>query len=129
MPLSSYGKPFSPPLGKVDPGIDVKTAVREQVNALDIVAYFNLLATLMSDNPPAAADAPIIAKMAKLRIKPAAPFDFALLKPSIQAVLKDAPKVSFEKILPLSRMPGKISMSGHSPPRLLSTEQTTLRSP
>lgn len=99
VPLSSYGKPFTPPPGKVDPGIDMKTAVREQVNALDIATYFNLLATLMSDNPPAEADAPIIAKMASLGLKPGAPFDFTQLDPAVQTALKDVPKVAFEKIM------------------------------
>jgi len=99
VPLSSFGKPFTPPPGKVDPSIDMKTAVREQVNALDIATYFNLLTTLMSDNPPSAADAPIIAKMAILGIKPGATFDFALLDPAVQAALKDVPKASFEKIM------------------------------
>lgn len=99
VPLSFYGKPFMPPPGKVDPSIDMKTAVREQVNGLDIATYFNLLATLMIDNPQAAADAPIIAKMAKLGIKPGAPFDFTQLDPAVQAALKDVPKVAFEKIM------------------------------
>ena len=38
VPLSSYGKPFKPEAGTVDPAIDQKTAVREQVNALDSAA-------------------------------------------------------------------------------------------
>src|SRR6202008_1235357 len=40
VPLSSYGKPYTPPAGKVDPNVDMKTAVREQVNAVDATAYF-----------------------------------------------------------------------------------------
>ena len=32
-PAQLYGKPYTPPPGQVDPGIDMKTAVREQVNA------------------------------------------------------------------------------------------------
>jgi hypothetical protein len=72
VPLSSFGKPFTPPPGTVDPDIDMKTPVREQVNALDTAAYFNLLATLMKDNPPAKADAPMVAKMAKLGVVPGA---------------------------------------------------------
>jgi hypothetical protein len=32
VPLSAYGKPYTPPQGTVDPSIDMKTAVREQVN-------------------------------------------------------------------------------------------------
>jgi hypothetical protein len=33
---------YTPPPGKVDPSIDMKTAVREQVNRMDAVAYFTL---------------------------------------------------------------------------------------
>ena len=33
--VSAYGKPYTPPPGKVDPAFDMKTAVREQVNAMD----------------------------------------------------------------------------------------------
>src|SRR5499426_4480665 len=66
VPLSAYGKPYTPPGGKVDPSIDMKTAVREQVNRMDAVAYFTLLAQLMKDNPPLAADAPALAKFAKI---------------------------------------------------------------
>ena len=51
VPLSSYGKPYTPPEGKVDPSIDMKTAVREQVNRMDAKEYFTLLAQLMKTNP------------------------------------------------------------------------------
>jgi len=52
VPLSAYGKPsYTPPAGKVDPAIDMKTPVRDQVNALSAEAYFKLLAQLMKDNP------------------------------------------------------------------------------
>ena len=34
-PLSAYGKPYTPPAGKVDPAVDMKTPVREQVHRLD----------------------------------------------------------------------------------------------
>ena len=99
VPLSSYGKAFAPPAGKVDPSIDMKTPVRDQVNAMDTAAYFNLLARLMKDNPPAEADAPMVAKMARLGIKSGAPFDFDKLDPAVQAALKDVPKLGFEKIM------------------------------
>ena len=99
VPLSSYGKPYTPPPGKVDSSIDMKTSVRDQVNGLDIATYFNLLSTLMKANPPTASDAPIIAKMAKLGIKPGAAFDFGQLDPALQAALKDVPKTGFKKIM------------------------------
>jgi hypothetical protein len=51
VPLSAYGKPYTPPTGKVDPDIDMTTAVREQVNGMDAASYFKLLAALLKDNP------------------------------------------------------------------------------
>ncbi len=41
VPLSSWGKDYTPPAATVDPSVDMKTAVREQVNALDAVSYFH----------------------------------------------------------------------------------------
>ena len=70
VPLSSWGKPYTPGPDKVDPAIDMKTAVREQVNALDANAYFRLLAELMKTNPPDAGDGPMVTKLAKIGIVP-----------------------------------------------------------
>lgn len=47
----------------------MKTPPREQVNALSGKEYFALLANLMKLNPPAAADAPMMANLAKLGIE------------------------------------------------------------
>jgi hypothetical protein len=99
VPLSSYGKPYTPPGGRVDPTVDMKTPVRKQVNSLDSTAYFNLLASLMKDNPPAAVDAPMLAKMARLGIVPGKTFDPGKLDPAVAATLKDVPKLGFEKIM------------------------------
>ncbi|HAB19369.1 MAG TPA: DUF1254 domain-containing protein [Verrucomicrobiota bacterium] len=99
VPLSAYGKSYTPPPGKVDPSIDMKTAVREQVNALSADAYFNLLARLMKDNPPAAADQPMLAKMAKLGIAPGQPFDSSKLGPVAKKAFADVPKIANEKIM------------------------------
>lgn len=75
VPLSHYGKPYTPPRGKVDPSIDMKTAVREQVHHMDAKAYFTLLAKLMKDNPPAKEDAPILEKIAKIGLVAGKDFD------------------------------------------------------
>src|SRR5271169_5151824 len=75
VPLSSYGKPYTPPPAQVDPNFDMKTAVRKQVDALDIDAYFNYLARLMKTNPPTAEDAPMVARMAKIGLEPGKEFD------------------------------------------------------
>jgi len=98
VPLSAYGKPYTPPKGVVDPSVDARTAVREQVNRMDAGAYFKLLAALMKDNPPAAADAPIVAKMAKLGIVPGKDFDAGKLDPVAAKALLAVPKAGFEAI-------------------------------
>jgi hypothetical protein len=96
VPLSAYGKPYTPPAGTVDPSIDMKTAVRDQVNRMDAVAYFTLLCKLMKDNPPAAADAPQLAKFAKIGIVPGKDFDPGKLKADF---LKRVPEISNDRIL------------------------------
>lgn len=99
VPLSSYGKPYTPPAGKVDPSIDMKTAVREQVNALSAEAYFTLLAKLMKDNPPATADAPMVEKLAKLGVVAGQPFDGDKLGPLAKKAFAEVPKIANEKIM------------------------------
>jgi hypothetical protein len=96
VPLSSYGKPYTPPAGTVDPSIDMKTAVREQVNRMDAVDYFTLLCNLMKDNPPTAADAPELAKFAKIGIVPGQDFDASKLKADF---LKRVPGIAFDRIM------------------------------
>jgi hypothetical protein len=96
VPLSSYGKPFTPPAGAVDPSIDMKTAVREQVNRMDAVSYFTLLAQLMKANPPAAADAPELAKFAKIGLIAGKDFDANKLDADF---VKRIPQVAFDRIM------------------------------
>ena len=45
VPLSSYGKPYTPPAGVVDEKFDMKTAVRKQVNAMSMERILQLLAS------------------------------------------------------------------------------------
>ena len=99
VPLSSYGKQYTPPPGKIDPSIDMKTAVREQVNRMDAGSYFKLLAELMKDNPPAKADAPIVASMAKIGIVPGKDFDIGKLDPVVAKALQGVTKPAQEKIM------------------------------
>ncbi|MFN8054440.1 MULTISPECIES: DUF1254 domain-containing protein [unclassified Gordonia (in: high G+C Gram-positive bacteria)] len=97
-PLSSYGKPYTPPAGTVDPAIDMKTPVRDQVNNLSTEAFLTRLATLMKDNPPAEADKPIVEKMAKIGLSPGKAFDINRLKGGATAV-ESVPKDALGKIV------------------------------
>ena len=96
MPLSSYGKPYTPPDGKVDPSIDTKTAVRDQVNRMDTKAYFTLLAQLMKTNPPTAADAPAVARFAKIGLVPGQDFDASKLAADFA---RRVPEVAVDRIM------------------------------
>ena len=96
VPLSAYGKPYTPPAGTVDPSIDMKTPVREQVNAMDATAYFTLLAKLMKANPPAAADAPALAKFAKIGLVAGQDFDATKFNADF---IKRVPQVAFDRIM------------------------------
>src|SRR5271156_1569553 len=40
VPLSSYGKPFVPQQGDVDAAVDMKMAIRDQVDSLGVYEYF-----------------------------------------------------------------------------------------
>ena len=95
VPLSSYGKPYTPPPGVVDPEIDMKTPVREQVNRMDAVEFFTLLAELMKANPPAPADAPEVAKFAAIGLVPGQDFDASKLKADF---VKRIPQFAFDRI-------------------------------
>jgi hypothetical protein len=57
------------------------------------------MAKLMGgDAPPAAEDAPMIERMAKIGIVPGKPFEMSKLDPAVQAALKDIPQSALKKI-------------------------------
>lgn len=96
VPLSSYGKPYTPAAGQIDPTVDMKTPVREQVHRMDAAAYFTLLAKLLKDNPPAPGDAPMLARLAKIGIVPGQAFDAAALPAS---AAKSIPLAAQQRIM------------------------------
>jgi hypothetical protein len=96
VPLSSYGKDYTPPAGAVDSTVDMKTAVRDQVNRMDAVDYFTLLCELMKTNPPYKADAPLVARMASIGIVPGKDFDKSKFNPDF---VKRVPQVGFDRIM------------------------------
>ena len=96
VPLSAYGKDYTPEAGKVDASIDMKTAVRDQVNRMDAVEYFTLLCDLMKTNPPYTTDAPLLARMATIGIVPGQPFDKSKFNPDFA---KRVPPVAFDRIM------------------------------
>jgi len=101
VPLSSFGKPFTyvaPPVN-TNLGYSMTDKPQAVILGMDTGAYFNLMAKLMcKDAPPAAEDAPLVARMATLGIVPCKPFDFAALDPAVQTALKDLPQTGLKAI-------------------------------
>ena len=95
-PLAAWGKAYAPPEGKVDPSIDMKTPVRDQVNRLPAVEYFTLLADLMKRNPPSPADAPALARFKSIGLEAGKSFDGKSLDSRWDERL---PKLSFDRIM------------------------------
>jgi hypothetical protein len=95
-PLSTWGSPYTPPAGKVDPSIDMKTPTRDQVNALTAKDFFTLLAELMKRNPPAAADAPALERFAGMGLVPGKDFDPQFVDSAVDDKL---PKISYGRIM------------------------------
>jgi hypothetical protein len=108
VPLSSYGKPFTPPAGVVDPTvIEAGKSVRDLVDEMDTTTYFTYLAQLMKSNPPAAADAPLLAKMAKIGLVAGQDFDSSKLGALDKEAIRVVPKTAQLKIISHLKEMGK----------------------
>lgn len=100
VPLSAWGKgEYKASAGQVDPSVDMKTAVREQVNNLSPADYFSLLAKLMETNGPVAADAPAVAQFTRIGLVPGKALDFAGLSPTIQQAMTTARDAAIKRIM------------------------------
>jgi hypothetical protein len=99
IPLSAAGKPYTPPKGTVDPNVDMKTSGWEQVKQMDAPSYFNTMAKAMEANPPAVADDPMVAKLAKIGLIPGKDFGLNKLDPAVVKGLERAPEAALEKIM------------------------------
>lgn len=111
VPLSAYGKEYTPPEGTFDPSIDMRTPVRNQVNVMDAGTYFKKLAALMKDNPPTHADAAMVEKLKKLGIVAGENFDISKVDPAVAEGLNEAVKAGQEKIMEHEKTAG-INVNG-----------------
>ena len=77
-PLSKWGTDYTPPATvAVKPGVDTKTPIPKQVFAMSPENFFSRLSELLVNNPARPADAPVIARMAKLGITAGSKFRIA----------------------------------------------------
>jgi hypothetical protein len=91
-PLSSWGKPYTPPADvPIDPTVDVTATPYDQLRLMTGEMFFDRLAKLLPDNPPYAADAPMLEKLKKIGVEPGKDFDPSKLAPGIMKGLDRAP--------------------------------------
>ncbi|MFI4955370.1 MAG: DUF1214 domain-containing protein [Gammaproteobacteria bacterium] len=76
----------------------MKTPPVEQVAKMDAETFFNRLAMLMQDNPPAAEDAEMLLKLASIGIIPGEPFSLEGRPPVYVETLEHALKTAQRKI-------------------------------
>jgi hypothetical protein len=92
MPLSAYGKPYTPPPGQTGGPYTPKEIVRSVIAKMSTSEYFNFLTEAMKENPPVLPqDAPIVAKMARIGIVPGKPFDMTQLSPEVSEGARERP--------------------------------------
>ena len=90
-PLSGWPAGVAPAAVTPDPAIDMRTAPRLQVEAMPGAAYLAYGAELMRVHRPHLTDQPILARMARLGLRPGEPFDAARVDPEVGAAIDAAP--------------------------------------
>lgn len=106
VPLSSFGKPYTPPAGSVDPAVDMKAAPVDQLRKMTSAQYFDRMAALLESNPPPASQAPVLAKLASIGIVPGAKFDPSKLDPAVAKGLEKSVATALEKLDAASKQAG-----------------------
>lgn len=97
VPLSAYGKPYTPPKKTVNPDLDMASPP-DQLDKMDAARFFALFAELMKDNPPHANDYPMVDRMKRIGIEPGQSFSLAAAPPAVQDALNAAPEAALKEI-------------------------------
>ena len=92
-PLSAWGTDYTPPTNvPVTPNVDTTTPPVDQVANMTPTSFYGRMATLMVDNPPRAADKPVIDQMARIGLTAGKPFDWAGLNTTTQNAVTQGAK-------------------------------------
>ena len=119
VPLSAFGKPYSPPQGTVDPDIDMKAAPVETLQKMTSASFFDALAQLLKSNPPPASDAPVLAKLATIGVVPGEKFDPSKLDPAVAKGLDGSLSVALQKLQEAAKTSGTPVNGWQIPPSIL----------
>ena len=91
-PLSSWGRPYTPPSNvPVNPNADLTATPFDQVRLMTGATFFARLAKILPDNPPYSSDDKMIERLKKLGVEAGKPFDPTKLDPGILKGINEAP--------------------------------------
>ena len=91
-PISRFGQAVEPVVGTVDPGVDIKTPPKTQVDTMPAGKFFAYAAEILKAQLPHITDEPILAQMRRIGIERGKSFDIDKLDPAIKTALETAPK-------------------------------------
>jgi hypothetical protein len=86
------GQAVEPAVGNVDPGVDMKTPPKTQVDTMPAGKFFAYAAEILKLQPPHITDEPILAQMRRIGIERGKSFDIDKLDPATKTALETAPK-------------------------------------
>jgi hypothetical protein len=98
-PLSSLGRPYSPPRGVLDQTVDMQTPPVQQVAKLGGIAFLSRLALLMTSNRPRPDDAPMLARLARIGFVPGQPFVARELSAAAKARVEGAVTAALARLM------------------------------
>jgi len=97
VPLSAYGKDYTPPKGKIDHSLDTSPPA-EQVASMSPKEFFTTLTEALRKAPPHANDYPMLARMQRIGITPGHAFDFDNAPIEVKTALEEAPEGAKKRI-------------------------------
>lgn len=99
-PLSLWGTAYAPPAeAPVKPGVDTTTPTPKQTFALPAETYFTRISELLVGNPAREADAPVMARMARLGITPGGTFSLDAFPDDVPAAIEAGVLAGQQQIL------------------------------
>jgi hypothetical protein len=116
VPLSGFGKAYRAARMSVDRAIDATTPPVEQLQRMSASNFFNALARLLKSNPPPAADAATLAKLAAIGVVPGETFDPAKLDPAVARGLERSVSFALERLQAASKQSGAATNGWRIPP-------------
>jgi hypothetical protein len=118
-PLAQWGKDYVPPPGHADPALDRTIPPVEQLKKMSAAQYFDRLARLLKSNPPPPSEAPILANLAMIGIKPGERFDARALDPEIAQGLENSVAAAIERLAQAAKQTGNGANGWRVPPAFL----------